>query len=43
MEWSGRGSVSALLVGTLMMLAGILAIRHTIQDGLPEALAWMAT
>ncbi len=32
-----------IILGTLLMLGGIVAIRHTIQDGLPEALARLAT
>jgi hypothetical protein len=32
-----------IILGTLLMLAGIVAIRHTIKGGLPEALARLAT
>jgi hypothetical protein len=32
-----------IILGTLLMLAGIVAIRYTIQGGLPEALARLAT
>jgi hypothetical protein len=32
-----------IVLGTLLMLGGIVAIRHTIQGGLPEALAQLAT
>jgi hypothetical protein len=39
--WTGIHLV--IILGTLLMLAGILAVHHTIQDGLPEALARRAT
>jgi Domain of unknown function (DUF4386) len=32
-----------IILGTLLMLGGIVAIGHTIRDGLPEALARLAT
>lgn len=32
-----------IILGTLLMLGGIVAIRHTIEGGLPEALARLAT
>lgn len=32
-----------IILGTLLMLAGIVAIRHTIAGGLPEALPRLAT